>query len=136
MAPALTPVTVTAECAVTVDVRGGLAQPTGVCGRRPAGRGGQGCGRSVAEAVHGAVPGAHVHHPAGVATLVNLLAVPIGADQIGVIAHGAAAVHPPGSAANASRAPSAPVAPGECTAQTTAVEMCGPLDVTTGDPDV
>ena len=133
---AVTPVTVTPECAVTVTSRLALADPTYVAGS-VAGAAAVSAAAAVSPKPYTApsrVPTYTI--PPEVAAVVNWLAVPIGADQIGLIVHGAAAVHvPPGLAANASSAPLPPLIPDEYTAQTTAVEMCGPVDVTTGDPD-
>ena len=127
----------TAERAVTVTSRLGLAEPTYVAGSA-AGAAGASAAAAVSPKPYTApsrVPTYTI--PPAVATVVNWLAVPIGVDQIGAIVHGVAAVHvPPGLAANASSAPLLPVMPDEYTAQTTAVEMCGPVDVTTGEPDV
>ena len=65
--------------------------------------------------------------------MVNLLAVPIWADQIGRIAQ--ARRQRAGTARNASSAARAPVGPADLTTQTTALDALVPLEVTTGDPD-
>src|SRR5215471_4572184 len=68
--------------------------------------------------------------PPSVAGTANLLAVPIGADQIGVS-------WPPadGIASNASSVPPEPLLPDEYSSQTTALVGSVPLDVTTGEPE-
>ena len=69
--------------------------------------------------------------------MANLLAVPIGADQIGLIVHGFALEQPAGgTASNASRVPRAPFPPAAPTTQTTALARLVPFEVTTGEPEV
>ena len=66
-----------------------------------------------------------------------MLAVPIGADQIGVSLQGVPDVHAlAGTALNASRVPLAPLAPAALTAHTIADDGSVPFEVTTGDPEV
>src|SRR5450755_439688 len=73
--------------------------------------------------------------PPPVAGIANLLAVPIGAVQIGRIRHGRAQ-RADGTAANASRVPSEPLTLADLTTHTTADRGLVPAEVTTGEPDV
>src|SRR5947209_10931257 len=74
--------------------------------------------------------------PLLVAGIVNLLAVPIGEDQIGASEHGDAVVHVlDGTASNASRLLDLPVPPDDCTSHSTADDGSVPFEVTTGEPD-
>ncbi len=67
----------------------------------------------------------------------NLLAVPIGADQIGVSLHGDPDVQVlAGTALNAYSVPPAPVEWVTPTSQAIADDGSVPSDVTTGDPEV
>src|SRR5581483_2741689 len=75
--------------------------------------------------------------PLLVAGMVNLLAVPVGADQIGFKVQGDVPVQLlDGTARNASRLLDLPFGPEDCTSHSTADDGAVPLEVITGDPDV